>query len=279
MPANALPPVPLPSRSSAPTSPVIPPSPNGSNARHRPSPDSTKSDLDPRFDEILFRALAKEPALRQQSARQLSEELAEVSRSESTPPKVPSDAGTGTVPTGLPYNAGWFLARIAGITFHLHAKGLSLTVRQRSATIPWSVTGHFAAILGMMVVVCLALTQPPSRALWISAWMLALSAQFDRDWATTLMTRAIGTLADEYRRADRTAWFEQLKPWLAGSAPPLLHSRTDANGPIHEAPISPHPDRLRPPAGHARMRPASSVHSTADPSPGTDDADPTPRVR
>ena len=46
------------------------------------------------------------------------------------------------------------------------------------------------------------------------------SAQFDRDWATTLMARAIGTLADEYRRANRTAWFEQLKPWLAGSEPP-----------------------------------------------------------
>jgi RNA polymerase sigma factor (sigma-70 family) len=46
------------------------------------------------------------------------------------------------------------------------------------------------------------------------------SAQFDRDWATTLMARAIGTLADEYRRAGRCAWFEELKPWLAGSEPP-----------------------------------------------------------
>lgn len=141
-----------------------------------PAP-STKSDLDPRFDEVLFRALAKEPALRQQSARQLSEELAKVSRSESTPPQVPSDAGAGTSPTGLPYNAGWFLAGIAGITVHLHAKGLSLAVRQRSATIPWSVTGHFSAILGMMVVAFLALTQPPSRGLWISACMVALSAR------------------------------------------------------------------------------------------------------
>ncbi len=139
-----------------------------------PAP-STKSDLDPRFDEILFRALAKEPVLRQQSARQLSEELAEVSRSESTPPQVPADAGTGTVPTGLPYNAGWFLARIAGITFHLHSKGLSLARRQRSATIPWHVTWHFTALSCLIAAQGLALPNPPSRAMWISAWLAVLS--------------------------------------------------------------------------------------------------------
>ncbi len=71
------------------------------------------------------------------------------------------------------------------------------------------------------------------------------SAQFDRDWATTLMARAIGTLADEYRRSGRIAWFEQLKPWLAGSEPPGRQAAVAAHLGISEGALKVAIHRLR----------------------------------
>lgn len=71
------------------------------------------------------------------------------------------------------------------------------------------------------------------------------SAQFDRDWATTLMARAMAVLAEEYRRADRTAWFEQLKPWLAGSEPPACQAAVAAQLGLSEGALKVAIHRLR----------------------------------
>jgi len=71
------------------------------------------------------------------------------------------------------------------------------------------------------------------------------SAQFDRDWATTLMARAIGTLTDEYRRAGRSVWFNQLKPWLAGSEPPGRQAAVAAQLGLSESALKVAIHRLR----------------------------------
>lgn len=44
-------------------------------------------------------------------------------------------------------------------------------------------------------------------------------AAFDRDWAVSLVNRAVAALAVEQRAADRAAAWEALKPWLLGDAP------------------------------------------------------------
>jgi len=41
-------------------------------------------------------------------------------------------------------------------------------------------------------------------------------ASFDREWAQTVVARAIEVLATEFRAADKAAWFDRLKPWLLG---------------------------------------------------------------
>lgn len=41
---------------------------------------------------------------------------------------------------------------------------------------------------------------------------------FDRQWALTIMARALGTVGDEFRASGRSAQFEALKPWITGSA-------------------------------------------------------------
>ncbi len=48
--------------------------------------------------------------------------------------------------------------------------------------------------------------------------------QFDREWALALMARSIETVGREYTEAGRTAWFDRLKPWLAGAEPPAHQS-------------------------------------------------------
>lgn len=48
--------------------------------------------------------------------------------------------------------------------------------------------------------------------------------QFDRDWAVSLMARAMDVLGREYADVGRTVWFEQLQPWLAGTEPPSRQS-------------------------------------------------------
>ena len=91
------------------------------------------------------------------------------------------------------------------------------------------------------------------------------SAQFDRDWATTLMARAIGTLAEEYHRANRTAWFEQLKPWLAGSEPPARQAAVAAQLGLSEGALKVAVHRLR-----KRFREAI-LHELRQTLPDTDD--------
>ncbi len=91
------------------------------------------------------------------------------------------------------------------------------------------------------------------------------SAQFDRDWATTLMARAIGTLAEEYHRANRTAWFEELKPWLAGSEPSARQAAVAAQLSLSEGALKVAIHRLR-----KRFREAI-LHELRQTLPDTDD--------
>ena len=49
---------------------------------------------------------------------------------------------------------------------------------------------------------------------------------FDRQWALTLVERALNLLAAEFAAADKTAQFEALKPWLLGDVDSL--SQADA---------------------------------------------------
>ena len=105
---------------------------------------STKTDLDPRIDEILFRALAKEPALRQQSARQLREELDSLSHP--APGDLPSVFREEDAETSLLVPAGqrWIQARVAGSLIQLTSKGLSFSRPRSAVLIPWSGLGLLA---------------------------------------------------------------------------------------------------------------------------------------
>jgi RNA polymerase sigma factor (sigma-70 family) len=49
--------------------------------------------------------------------------------------------------------------------------------------------------------------------------MLAPDAAFDRQWALTVLDRALNTLAAEHTAAGKAAQFEALKPWLTGGPP------------------------------------------------------------
>jgi RNA polymerase sigma-70 factor (ECF subfamily) len=49
---------------------------------------------------------------------------------------------------------------------------------------------------------------------------------FDRQWALTLVERALNALAGEFTAGGKAAQFEALKPWLLGEVPSL--SQTDA---------------------------------------------------
>jgi len=51
-------------------------------------------------------------------------------------------------------------------------------------------------------------------------------AVFDRQWAQTLVTRAVGLLANEFTAAGKTEQFATLKPWLLGPVDSL--SQADA---------------------------------------------------
>ena len=49
---------------------------------------------------------------------------------------------------------------------------------------------------------------------------------FDRQWALTIVERALNTLAGEFAAADKTSQFDTLKPWLLGDVDSL--SQADA---------------------------------------------------
>lgn len=54
----------------------------------------------------------------------------------------------------------------------------------------------------------------------------APDAVFDRQWALTIVVRALNTLAGEFAAADKAGQFEALKPWLQGEVDSL--SQADA---------------------------------------------------
>lgn len=61
---------------------------------------------------------------------------------------------------------------------------------------------------------------PDARATVPDAW-------FDRQWALTVINRALNTVADEFASGGRRGQFEQLKPWLIGEATALSLSQAD----------------------------------------------------
>jgi RNA polymerase sigma factor (sigma-70 family) len=54
----------------------------------------------------------------------------------------------------------------------------------------------------------------------------APEAWFDREWALTVMDRALTAVENEFRAADKAAQFNRLKPWLVGETEAL--SQADA---------------------------------------------------
>ena len=49
---------------------------------------------------------------------------------------------------------------------------------------------------------------------------------FDRQWALTLISRALEIVGDELRDAGKAAHFDALKPWLTGENPALSQAQT-----------------------------------------------------
>jgi len=69
--------------------------------------------------------------------------------------------------------------------------------------------------------------------------------QFDREWALALMARSMEAVGREYTEAGRSAWFEQLKPWLAGAEPPARQAEIAAQLHLGEGALKVAIHRLR----------------------------------
>lgn len=196
---------------------------------HSPEARVALSELCAAYCEPVFRSLRSQ-GLDEDSARELSQEFF-------------AHILQGGYLDGADPNRGRFRSYLLGALRHflsdLHAKSNRL---KRGAGIPTEPMGD---------------SNEPS--------VEPASAQFDRDWATTLMARAIGTLADEYRRSGRIAWFEQLKPWLAGSEPPGRQAAVAAQLGLSEGALKVAIHRLR-----KRFREAI-LHELRQTLPDTDD--------
>lgn len=135
---------------------------------------STKIDLDPRIDDILFRALAKEPALRQQSARQLREELDSLSHP--APGELPSVYREEDAETSLLVPAGqrWIQARVAGSLIQLNSKGLTFSRLRSAVRIPWLGLGLLAWTFLQSLSLFLPFPQILARTWWITVSVSAV---------------------------------------------------------------------------------------------------------
>jgi RNA polymerase sigma-70 factor (ECF subfamily) len=70
-------------------------------------------------------------------------------------------------------------------------------------------------------------------------------AQFDRQWALTVMARALETIAAEFRTEGRLEQFNLLKPWLAGDTAELDQARVAAQLGMGESAVKVAIHRLR----------------------------------
>jgi RNA polymerase sigma-70 factor (ECF subfamily) len=70
-------------------------------------------------------------------------------------------------------------------------------------------------------------------------------AWFDRQWALTLLARALDTLAAEHSAAGKADQFTLLKPWLTGDRPELSQSETAARLGVSETALKVALHRLR----------------------------------
>jgi len=70
-------------------------------------------------------------------------------------------------------------------------------------------------------------------------------AWFDRQWALTLIARALDSLAAEYDAAGKTNHFSLLKPWLTGDRPDLSQAETASHLGLSEAALKVSLHRLR----------------------------------
>jgi RNA polymerase sigma factor (sigma-70 family) len=75
--------------------------------------------------------------------------------------------------------------------------------------------------------------------------VLPPDAWFDRQWALTVLNRALDTLAEEHGVAGRIAHFAALKPWLAGDRPDLSQAEAAAGLKISEGAFKVSLHRLR----------------------------------
>jgi RNA polymerase sigma-70 factor (ECF subfamily) len=69
--------------------------------------------------------------------------------------------------------------------------------------------------------------------------------EFDRQWALTLLDRALVALADEHKTAGKAHHFEALKPWLSGDTEGISQAEAAARLGINEGAVKVAIHRLR----------------------------------
>jgi RNA polymerase sigma factor (sigma-70 family) len=70
-------------------------------------------------------------------------------------------------------------------------------------------------------------------------------AWFDREWALSVMARALEALAGEFQHAGKSDQFETLKPWLAGETPSLSQAGAAAQLGLSEGAVKVTIHRMR----------------------------------
>jgi len=70
-------------------------------------------------------------------------------------------------------------------------------------------------------------------------------AVFDRQWALTILDRALAVLADEHQAADKSDHFETLKPWLTGDTEELSQAEAARRLDMNEGALKVAIHRLR----------------------------------
>ena len=74
---------------------------------------------------------------------------------------------------------------------------------------------------------------------------VAPEANFDREWALTVMARALETLQQEMTAGGKSNQFEALKPWLMGDSPAMSQSAAAAQLGLTEGAVKVAVHRLR----------------------------------
>ena len=75
--------------------------------------------------------------------------------------------------------------------------------------------------------------------------VFAPEANFDREWALTVMARALESLQQEMTRSGKADQFDALKPWLMGDAPSMSQSDAARRLGVNEGAVKVSVHRLR----------------------------------